>query len=166
MSNSCCWFKLRSVFSTFKEEGADMLSSVYNFRWEERCGIRMSPLIEWEEDAWLYWWVILLLWWEVGAIYRTECSSWNVSLRALWNIFSTYSERRGRAYKTGAHWVFLKISISLFWAQLQHLELIKLRRKKKQTPPPIRNRKGIKKKISPVSFHRHPPATTSYFTMI
>lgn len=82
--------------------------------------------------------------WMNQAIYASEYLSWTVSLRALWNIFSSHMDRgRVWAYKTGAHWVFLKISISLFWAQLQHLELIKRRTPK--TPPPIRNRKGIKK---------------------
>ncbi len=64
-----CWFKPCSVCSApsySKKEGADMVSWVYSCRWEERCGVTMSPLIEWEADAWLYWWVILLLWWEVG----------------------------------------------------------------------------------------------------
>lgn len=31
-----------------------MLSWVYSCRWEERCGVTMSLLIEWEADAWLY----------------------------------------------------------------------------------------------------------------
>lgn len=31
-----------------------MLSRVHRFRWEERRGIRMSPLVEWEVDARLY----------------------------------------------------------------------------------------------------------------
>lgn len=33
-------------------------------------------------------------------------------------------------------------------------------------PSSYKKQKRDLKKISPVSFHRHPPATTSYFTMI
>lgn len=122
----------------------------------------MDPPIEWEANAWRCRWVTLLLCWEfIGPSIWVSVFLWEPS-----GIYFPHTARSEREFEC------MRRELAEYFSRFQSLfsglnyNIWNSLNAEAWDPSSYKQQKGDFKKISPVSFHRHPPATTSYFTMI